>query len=66
MLGAFREAGFGDEEGMRRVGRAFRREVLERGASVPAGEAYRAFRGREATLDAFLERHGLVPMQEKP
>ena len=61
-LGAFREAGFGDEEGMRRVGRAFRREVLERGASVPAGEAYRAFRGREATLDAFLERHGLAPM----
>lgn len=38
----------------------FRDEVLSRGASRPAAESFRAFRGRDADRGAMLIRHGLV------
>jgi oligopeptidase A len=53
----FAEAGLID----RRVARMFRDEVLSRGASRPAAESFRAFRGRDADPAAMLARHGLTP-----
>lgn len=56
---AFREAGLDDEAAMRRVAAQFRNTVLGLGGSLPAGEVYRRFRGRDATADALLEDQGL-------
>ncbi len=39
----------------------FLHEILEVGGSRPAMESYRAFRGREPTIDALLVQSGLVP-----
>ena len=55
-FGRFAEAGVVD----RATGDAFRAEVLSRGASRPAEESFRAFRGRDAAIDALLVRRGLV------
>lgn len=52
----FAEAGVVD----RATGEAFREEVLARGASRTAAESFRAFRGRDATIDALLMRRGLA------
>lgn len=52
----FVEAGIVD----RATGDAFRAEVLARGATRPAAESFRAFRGRDADLAPLLARHGLV------
>ncbi|WP_051583620.1 M3 family metallopeptidase [Sphingomonas sp. RIT328] len=52
----FSEAGLVD----RSVGDAFRAEVLARGASRPASESFRAFRGRDADVHALLTKHGLA------
>lgn len=38
----------------------FRDEVLSRGASRPAADSFRAFRGRDADPQAMLIRHGLT------
>ncbi|MBB4099333.1 M3 family metallopeptidase [Sphingomonas kyeonggiensis] len=38
----------------------FRHEILAKGASRPAAESFRAFRGRDADPQAMLMRHGLV------
>lgn len=38
----------------------FRDEILSRGASRPAAESFRAFRGRDADPQAMLIRHGLA------
>ena len=43
------------------VAKRWRTEVLERGNTVPAIEAFRAFRGREPDPDALLRRFGMVP-----
>lgn len=43
----------------RATGDAFRAEVLARGATRPAAENFRAFRGRNADLAPLLARHGL-------
>jgi oligopeptidase A len=50
------------EEGLldRKVGLAFRREVLERGDSADPEALFEAFRGRPPTVDALLARQGLV------
>lgn len=51
----FAEAGLID----RATAASFRDEVLSRGASRPAAESFRAFRGRDADPGAMLARHGL-------
>lgn len=44
----------------REVGDLFRKEVLARGASRPAAESFRAFRGRDPDPTALFVRHGLA------
>ncbi len=44
----------------REVGQAFRAEILARGDSEDPMVLYRRFMGREPTLEALLERDGLV------
>ena len=51
----FREAGLVD----RATGDLFREEVLARGATRPAADSFRAFRGRDPDPVAMLVRHGL-------
>ncbi len=53
---AFVEAGLLD----RATGDRFRAEVLALGATRPAAESFRAFRGRDPDPRAMLVRHGLV------
>ena len=43
------------------VGQAFRAGILARGDSEDPMDLYRSFMGREPTIDALLERDGLVP-----
>ncbi|AXJ96853.1 oligopeptidase A [Sphingomonas sp. FARSPH] len=43
----------------------FRHEVLARGASRPAAESFRAFRGRDADRHAMLVRHGLATHDDR-
>lgn len=52
----FAEAGLID----RGVAASFCEEILSRGASRPAAESFRAFRGRDADTTAMLVRHGLT------
>jgi oligopeptidase A len=54
---AFEEAGIFDRETAAR----FRREILEIGGSRDIMEAYKAFRGREPTIDALLRQNGIEP-----
>ena len=42
------------------TGRKFRLEVLEAGGSRPAMASFKAFRGREPTLDALLRHQGMA------
>ena len=49
----------------RAVGDEFRRKVLERGDSDDPENLYRAFMGREPSLDALLERSGLRAAPER-
>ncbi|MGQ2940835.1 MAG: M3 family metallopeptidase [Blastomonas fulva] len=57
---AFAEAGLLD----RATGDRFRAEVLARGATRPAAESFRAFRGRDPDPVAMLVRHGLQDVAE--
>jgi oligopeptidase A len=54
---------FFEENGIldRRSGERFRDEILAVGGSRPAAESFRAFRGREPTVDALLRHNGMVP-----
>jgi oligopeptidase A len=52
----FAEAGLVD----RATGTALREEVLSRGATRPAADSFRAFRGRDPDPVAMLARHGLL------
>ncbi len=54
--GAFEEAGVFDAA----TGARFREQILEVGGSRPAIESFRAFRGREPSLDAMLRHQGLA------
>jgi oligopeptidase A len=51
----FEERGIFDEQ----AGRAFREHILEKGGSADAMALYRAFRGREPTVDALLRHSGI-------
>src|SRR5690606_10750907 len=42
------------------TGRRFRDEILAVGGSRPAADSFRAFRGRDASLDALLRHSGMV------
>ena len=57
---AFEEVGLDNEEAIQKVGRKYAETVLGLGGSKPAGEVYREFRGRDATVDALLRHNGLV------
>jgi oligopeptidase A len=50
------------EDGMPsvRTGRKYRQAILEAGGSRPAMESFKAFRGREPTLDALLRHQGMA------
>jgi peptidyl-dipeptidase Dcp len=50
----FRERGIFDRE----TALSFRKNILERGGSREPDELFRAFRGREPSLDALIERSG--------
>lgn len=52
---AFEEEGIFNPD----TGRRFLETILEKGGSAPAAELFRHFRGREASLDAFLRHHGI-------
>jgi oligopeptidase A len=42
------------------AGARFRDEILAVGGSRPAAESFRAFRGREPTVDALLRHNGMI------
>jgi len=42
------------------VGQRFRNEILAVGGSRPALESFKAFRGREPSMDALLRHHGMA------
>ena len=42
------------------TGKRYRREILEVGGSRPAAESFKAFRGREPSIDALLRHGGLT------
>ena len=42
------------------TGRRYRREILEAGGSRPAIESFRAFRGREPSIDALMRHQGMA------
>jgi oligopeptidase A len=43
-----------------RAGQRFRDEILAVGGSRPAAESFRAFRGREPSVDALLRHNGMI------
>ena len=53
---AFEEAGVFDPD----TGARYRQHILEVGGSRPALDSFKAFRGREPTLDALLRHQGLA------
>jgi len=53
---AFEEAGVMDAA----TGRRYREAILEVGGSRPAMESFKAFRGREPTIDALLRHQGIA------
>ncbi|MGN0859661.1 MAG: M3 family metallopeptidase [Stenotrophomonas sp.] len=54
---AFEEAG---EEQLAATGQRFLAEIISRGGSRPAAENFRAFRGREPSIDALLRHNGMA------
>jgi len=52
----FKEAGIFN----RQVSDSFRKNILEKGGSDKPSNLYKNFRGREATIDAFIERSGMA------
>ena len=48
------------------VGARFRKEILAVGGSRPALESFKAFRGREPSMDALLRHSGMSPLAEAP
>ena len=53
---AFEENGVFDAA----TGRRYRESILEAGGSRPAMESFKAFRGREPTIDALLRQQGMA------
>ncbi|MDD5028592.1 MAG: M3 family metallopeptidase [Rhodoferax sp.] len=61
---AFEEAG-SDPAASLECGRRFCHEILQTGGSRPAIESFKAFRGREPTLEAVLRHQGMTPAKEQ-
>lgn len=59
-FGAFEEAGTGDEEEMRRLGRKYRNTILANGGSKSAIDTFIEFRGRAPSAAALLRQQGLI------
>jgi oligopeptidase A len=57
---AFEETAGADGLPSNETGRRYRQAILETGGSRPAIESFKAFRGREPTLDALLRHQGMV------
>jgi len=57
---AFEETMAPDGLPSRETGRKYRQAILETGGSRPAIESFKAFRGREPTLDALLRHQGMA------
>jgi oligopeptidase A len=58
---AFEEAGAaGDRARLADTGLKFQREILATGGSRPALESFKAFRGREPSIDALLRHNGMA------
>ncbi len=57
---AFEETALPDGRANPDTGRRYREAILEAGGSRPAMESFKAFRGREPTLDALLRHQGMV------
>lgn len=60
-FGAFHDAGLEDPDALRGVAERFKSTVLALGGSLPAGEIFRMFRGRDANPQALLIKQGLLP-----
>ncbi len=58
---AFEESAGSDGLPNPQTGQKFRQTILEVGGSRPAMESFKAFRGREPTLDALLRHQGMAP-----
>lgn len=57
---AFEETAGQDGTPSVQTGRKYRQAILEAGGSRPAMESFKAFRGREPTLDALLRHQGMA------
>ena len=57
---AFEETAGDDGMPSVQTGRKYRQAILESGGSRPAMESFKAFRGREPTLDALLRHQGMA------
>ncbi|MBY0410065.1 MAG: M3 family metallopeptidase [Burkholderiaceae bacterium] len=57
---AFEETAGADGLPSAETGRRYREAILEMGGSRPAMESFKAFRGREPTLDALLRHQGMT------
>ena len=57
---AFEETAADDGTPSIETGRRYRQAILEVGGSRPAMESFKAFRGREPTLDALLRHQGMA------
>ncbi len=57
---AFEESAAEDGTPSIETARRYRKEILEAGGSRPALESFKAFRGREPTLDALMRHQGMV------
>ena len=57
---AFEETAGADGLPSVKTGRKYREAILEAGGSRPAMESFKAFRGREPTLDALLRHQGMA------
>jgi oligopeptidase A len=58
---AFEESASADGEHDPATGLLYLQSILEAGGSRPAMESFKAFRGREPTLDALLRHQGMRP-----
>ena len=57
---AFEETVGADGSPNQETGRRYRQAILEAGGSRPAMESFKAFRGREPSLDALLRHQGMA------